>query len=254
MSKLLVKNQIIIYERSDDTGLFIDDETDVTLFLGPTGTGKSRLINIIFGEPVAKSELSSQSCTKEIIFYYGKVSNKISTNKKICLIDTVGLCDSVLTPDQIYQLLKDRINYVKKINKVFVTLGHRNEKNHFAGVCDIFEKLNLKLNPHCVFFFITKCDGMTDEAKNKLMNDYTNDYSHFMGKVSCIELPSNKELELDKIDAVGFPDSSIYIEKFLNALKDEINIDYNKLIYKFSISNPGVNIHQTIIEKYCTIL
>ena len=65
------------------------------LFLGPTGAGKSRLINLLFNQEVARSKASSDSITKEVNFFEGKVTYLAGEERKereeeVVMIDTVG--------------------------------------------------------------------------------------------------------------------------------------------------------------------
>ena len=64
------------------------------LFLGPTGSGKSHLINHLFNRNVAKSDSTQDSVTKEIRFfegclYIGWVGGGV-TNIPVNVIDTIG--------------------------------------------------------------------------------------------------------------------------------------------------------------------
>ena len=63
------------------------------ILIGKTGTGKTSLLNIMFGDDVGKVGYSTQSETKNTNYYY--IKENIG-NKSIyfCLVDTPGLYDS----------------------------------------------------------------------------------------------------------------------------------------------------------------
>ena len=73
-------------------------ETDQTFFnivmLGPTGSGKSTLINNLFNLTVCEAGDSADSVTKQIMFYQGTfnwmLSDGGSVEKPVKIIDTIG--------------------------------------------------------------------------------------------------------------------------------------------------------------------
>ena len=78
-----------------------DDERFNIVFLGPTGSGKSHLINNLFNLTVSPSKASLDSVTKEIKFYEGMCSywnwsrvekKRVSLNVNVNVIDTIGKC------------------------------------------------------------------------------------------------------------------------------------------------------------------
>ena len=65
--------------------------------LGPTGSGKSTIINHIFNKTVCETSASAQSCTREVRFYRGVCDFEMMQNgrrvlyqKMINIIDTIG--------------------------------------------------------------------------------------------------------------------------------------------------------------------
>ena len=59
------------------------------IITGKAGTGKTTLLNAVFGKEVGVAKTSAKSVTKESRVYYYKLEN----GKCICLIDTPGLAD-----------------------------------------------------------------------------------------------------------------------------------------------------------------
>ena len=60
------------------------------LFLGPTGTGKSHLINHLFNQKVAVSTPAVTSVTREMYFYEGNLKRNGTSPSKVNIIDTIG--------------------------------------------------------------------------------------------------------------------------------------------------------------------
>jgi len=253
VSELISRNYNITYERKDDSGLFISDDTHVILIIGPTGAGKSRLINLIFNTVVAFSELSSNSCTKEIIFYYGKINGPEVSDKKLCVIDTVGLCDSMLSQTEVLLLLKDRINIISHINKIFVVVNHKHEKGHYEGIMNIFDWLSVIQLPSLVHFIITKCEGIKIDITKKLIEEYKSKYSQYSDDLIITIKITKEKATIPKIICVGFPDSSIYKENYLKMMQEDINVDYKKFILSTMIFGTTLEIEKTKIFKFCNL-
>ena len=66
-----------------------EDNAYNVVVLGPTGCGKSTIINQIFNKSVCPSGANAFSVTKEVKFYHGEFDNGLK-KKKINMIDTVG--------------------------------------------------------------------------------------------------------------------------------------------------------------------
>ena len=74
------------------------NENDLTCFnvvvLGPTGSGKSTVINNIFNKTVCATAATAQSVTRDVKFYRGEyhmtLEGKELKQKTINIIDTIG--------------------------------------------------------------------------------------------------------------------------------------------------------------------
>ena len=76
-----------------------DNDAYNIVVLGPTGAGKSTLINNMFNLTVCKAEPTVESVTKEVKFLKGIfrfVGIKDTLDKKANVIDTIGKCNCKL--------------------------------------------------------------------------------------------------------------------------------------------------------------
>ena len=91
---------IVEYSRSEQVLNISDNAAYNVLVLGPTGAGKSSIINLFFNRKICESEDSVNSVTRHIEFHVGLgecVVNGAYGVHRINLIDSIGFCDSELT-------------------------------------------------------------------------------------------------------------------------------------------------------------
>eukprot|EP00435_Cladocopium_sp_Y103_P017171 s620_g4.t1 len=130
------------------------------LVVGPAGCGKSRLINLLFNRNVAESRGSAASVTRELHIYSGTGLINDS-QKKVNIIDTIGLCDTYIPDGQVLQLIKDsmKVNFAY-VDQVVVICAGRIETNHTEAIGRIIDWLRFS-SYECQFTFIyNKVDQM----------------------------------------------------------------------------------------------
>ena len=78
------------FERSA-TSVFGNDESSFNIVvLGPTGCGKSTIINQLFNRTVCTTSASASSVTQELKFFHGNLMTSENAFKKTTVIDTIG--------------------------------------------------------------------------------------------------------------------------------------------------------------------
>jgi GTP-binding protein EngB required for normal cell division len=144
------------------------------LLLGPTGCGKSRLINILFNQTVSKSAATALSVTKDVFFLQGQFLpnwvNADGTQDKLTvnMIDTIGLCDSVLSGRDVYNWIKDRVKVnMMYIDIVVVVCAGRIEGVQADAIKQYLEWLEYKKNPNNFVFVYNKAEDLTPGEKTQ---------------------------------------------------------------------------------------
>ena len=88
-------SQQISYDQISNCLTEGDNEAYNIALLGPTGSGKSTIINNIFNKYVCGTGATAQSVTKEVKFLQGRIDvssvlDQGQTVKKLNVIDTIG--------------------------------------------------------------------------------------------------------------------------------------------------------------------
>jgi GTPase Era involved in 16S rRNA processing len=180
------------------------------LVIGKTGSGKSRLVNLILKQKRAQSCRQTTSVTKECNMYkiYGDDNTLLYT-----FIDTMGLADTDESNEQIIQKIKDFLKTgVTIIHWVIVTLSgaERITRESSQVLADILEFLELQQNTDHILFCVTHADGWSQKVKDQ----YT---EHLKKNSSFSKLTESGQLQ---IHFSGIPDP--------DELEDEVDKDYAK--------------------------
>ena len=146
------------------------------LLLGPTGSGKSNLINHIFKSNIAQSQSHSTGITNSINFYPGEFTSAAG-HSHICIIDTIGFCDVFIPDINIMNMVESNIMLKSmQIHRVVIVIGDRIRSQENDILTDY--KRKFKFNEHADNFMLvlTKCDSysMNENEKQEYINSFTN--------------------------------------------------------------------------------
>ncbi|EOD20974.1 hypothetical protein EMIHUDRAFT_208032 [Emiliania huxleyi CCMP1516] len=167
---------IVAYSRSEQSIQIGDDSAYNVLVMGPTGAGKSSIINLFFNKKICESEDSVDSVTRNIEFHVGRgecVVNGVRGVHDINLIDSIGFCDSELSSKDVVALLKQQVlGNVGRIHKVLVVTSGRIRKEEEESIKQMLKWLGYdpwwdKETNFSFIFVYTKTDGQSDEQKQR---------------------------------------------------------------------------------------
>jgi GTPase SAR1 family protein len=252
----VVYDFLMPYYKATGFDYYLDAEEDAynLLIIGPTGVGKSHLINVIFNSPICESRLSHLSVTPEVFFIRGegqiishRFNGKTSTDtvvrqRKVVVTDTIGICDTRFTNEQIFNLIQGRVSRnFKTIHGVIIVITTDRiipiVQDH---VKKVMEWLDYEKNHELFLFVFTKSEN-TNEAQQQYLRKQA---------IDTLGLKNANDETLNKVVYVGFPSPDL-----LNDVgKQRVINSYNllKRLVVLEPSQPPINLERG--WKFCSIL
>ena len=151
-----------------------DNDSYNIVMIGPTGSGKSSMINLLFNKNISTVSAGARSETQEVIFLQGSYDfertidgNKVQVKySKINVIDTIGLCDTVMSKEEVFNIIKDKIETnCFHIDRVVFVCSGRVEGDHQTEIKQFMKWLKYKEYKTNFAFVYNKCDGMGEAEK-----------------------------------------------------------------------------------------
>ena len=141
------------------------------LVFGPTGAGKSTIINHIYNMYVCPVSSGPQSKTRRVHYtqggyFFGKKW------KTVNIIDTIGLCDSMLKDEEVHQFIETSLKInLMHIDKVLVLCFDRITQPHVQSIQQFLKLLEYHKRKANFIFVYTKCEEMSEEDRETNIED-----------------------------------------------------------------------------------
>lgn len=183
------------------------------LVIGPTGAGKSHLINVFFNQKICDSEVSHKSVTREIYFVRGRgqvydFKEKKYQMKDIVVADTIGLCDTEWNDELIISMIKGRINSnFRYIDAVYIVFrADRLLPIYIENIKKVLKWLNYNKNTLRFQFVGTYADFLTANEKEKLQKQAIEIFGLEETQRQVYNIASRSELfTFNSLIYTGFP-------------------------------------------------
>jgi len=262
----------VTYERSPQA--LDQDDLDAfnVVFLGPTGCGKSHLINHYFNTTVSHSAGSAESVTQDIQFFLGnallaraptpEMNAWHLETRKVNLIDTIGLCDSTLPADVLQGLIKQKLRgNMANIDRVVIVCSGRIELAQQEAIKQFKKWLLFDKYAENFTFIYNKADMLEEDEREEALfqmctmletgNEVlTCDRRLFPSAVlqgGTDSHPRNMKKEMKLRNAIGFKPRATY---------EEIQDDLEQLLDStlIPINQSGRYKRIPLEDSFCTIL
>ena len=88
------------------------------------------------------------------------------TQNKVCIVDTVGLCDTLFTSDEVYDMISKSVSTkMAYIDKVIIVCSGRIEKTTADAIKQFMRWMEYPTHKKNFVFVYNKCDGMSDAER-----------------------------------------------------------------------------------------
>ncbi|EFA77173.1 hypothetical protein PPL_12381 [Heterostelium album PN500] len=180
------------------------DIINTIVFIGPTGVGKSRLINYLAEKDVAKTANTLQSVTKGLQCY---CVNPQDSTHGFLFVDTQGVCDTTMSNADVVSLISDALkNKVKKVNYFILMIksGRMTDENRKA-IEQLITEFDLVERKNHVYVLVTNCEILNGQALTRLENEVCADRT--LKKLLKMEKSSTSSChEVVNLSFTGLPD------------------------------------------------
>ena len=225
-----------------------DNDSYNVVFIGPTGCGKSSLINHLFNLTVVNAAASAESVTRKVQFLEGSTIMKTTERRfkrSLNIIDTLGLCDSVFTEDEVFSMIKSSLELnLAKIDKVLIVCSGRIENHHAAAIKQFMQWLQYDKNKKRFCFIYNKSDMLTEGEKVSCLLQMCEMLGADTADDDLIWMEGDQKLFIKQNINLGFPP----IAEF-----KQVETDMYKLIraaFAYDTVTPRIQLEKSL----CTIL
>jgi GTP-binding protein EngB required for normal cell division len=152
---------------------YYEPATFNVLLIGPTGAGKSNIINAVFKEPVAESGRRATGVSQAVMFYNGVMRTPKQENVRINLIDTIGFCDRVIPESEIVGMIRHLVLHKDvPIHKVLVIFGERIRDSEQDALKEYLKMMKFAENHDLFSLVLTKCNDMDSFERSSYSSSF----------------------------------------------------------------------------------
>ena len=136
------------------------------------------------------------------------------TINQVCVVDTVGLCDTLFTSKQVYEKISKSVNtHMAFIDKVIIICSGRIEKSTADSIKQFMDWMEYETHQKNFVFVYNKCDEMSDAERDHSL-------------VSMCEL---LDVDIEVEDILTNPDGSRQAVKYAQATSFPPNVEYSAI-------------------------
>jgi len=236
----------------------------IICFVGPTGSGKSRLLNYLMGSDLVLSKRSFSSVTQDLALCNVKLSCEEAKIKEemYTLVDTQGLMDTQLshtqTLDIVRKSIKKNVTRMSRMVIVFKGTDRFNEPN-IKALRDIIDNFQLDegdRKQHVLIVF-THCEsikkGDIDRLKKEILEHPQ------IKRIFCEQvinrISDGTKRVIDNIVFIGIPNPDDYDDDLIRDIyREKLELQRETLWGYLQIHMKLIETRASFSEKYCVIL
>ncbi|CAK0884335.1 unnamed protein product [Prorocentrum cordatum] len=201
-----------------------DKDTNIVV-LGPTGAGKSTIINMLFNRKVAKVKATAKSVTKQMHIYSGTFTFREQT-RTVNVIDSVGFCDSVMPASDVTRMVKEFIkSSVFHVHKVLIVCAGRIEDEQSQAIKNFMEWLDYQHYKSQFIFIYNKSENLTPAERTECLGEMC-DLLGADSNFGAIEDVAGEQVRLNYTISTAFP-----AHFRLEQIGDDLRNLYNAAFY-----------------------